>query len=834
MEEKRIESFKEFAKYLEYPMVVFEAESGKAVDVNYEAEVLLGGQVETLRLEPGRAMGIIDFWEKLHDEKTVMWHRMQLFADEREYAINGLVSELVLEDKTLYSLMFELQTDTSFGGLILERFLVQDQTVAVRLERDTEEEFRIEYISKNINSYGYTREQFYDGAVTLMDLICPEDEEWAYENMEDAAKAGKEELMFSCRIFTESQELIPVRFNIRYMYNDYGRLTNVEMLIADSREEYKRNSENMHLNRAISKMKNVVLVKSYRAGKRSLDYISPNAGILGMNVDALLNGYRLTEDYIHPSDRDMVIDTIYQAVANGVTDYTQSYRMVRDDGRQMWVLNEVTITRISDGEAEISFLLTDVTEQKEMELNLTKQDEYMPEERVKREEPTPVTINGNDKEALDAIQLMVDTLSQNADYYTVVLNAEGGLLTSPAGPVGEIGQFYDLFERPEFKEEFIAASGRAGQQVTPQSMNFSTEQFTAYMVLAPVVLNDAVIAYWVLASFSADSAQRLNILIGQQWQLVNSITSCFCAQQQIRQEQKFRKLAELQIDKERRGKQMIRDILECMVKKSEAGLGEACQKLGSFLSLANIGLYRENKNNQKSEIYYAWDCAGEETAFFETLSSMVSEYAVLQERMGKNGYVMIDRAMSDPFLQEILQKTGMGTILMRPISMGSGERGYIVFAAADRTRKFEERDIGFMEMISLALECMLMGNREMVKGRDLKDNLLEAYDYIRDAVFVKNNETGEIIFANKAMDKLFGYNLVGMPANQVINDQLEHYREIGGVRKRFIANKKVTKWQRYMKELDQIMNIVEIHMELMNNTDCSLYILKKNKQKNKG
>ena len=52
-----------------------------------------------------------------------------------------------------------------------------------------------------------------------------------------------------------------------------------------------------------------------------------------------------------------------------------------------------------------------------------------------------------------------------------------------------------------------------------------------------------------------------------------------------------------------------------------------------------------------------------------------------------------------------------------------------------------------------------------------------------------------------------------------------------GVRKRFIANKKVTKWQSYLKELDQIMNIVEIRLELSERTDVSVYILKKNKKK---
>jgi PAS domain S-box-containing protein len=118
-----------------------------------------------------------------------------------------------------------------------------------------------------------------------------------------------------------------------------------------------------------------------------------------------------------------------------------------------------------------------------------------------------------------------------------------------------------------------------------------------------------------------------------------------------------------------------------------------------------------------------------------------------------------------------------------------------------------------------------------VKKDVIRDGFLETYDHIRDAVFVKNNESGEIIFANKAMEKLFGYSIVGMQAQDVVNDQMEQYRLIQGMRKRFIANNKVSKWQSYLKEVDQIMNVTEVQLSVFTNTNLSLVILKKNKNK---
>jgi hypothetical protein len=81
------------------------------------------------------------------------------------------------------------------------------------------------------------------------------------------------------------------------------------------------------------------------------------------------------------------------------------------------------------------------------------------------------------------------------------------------------------------------------------------------------------------------------------------------------------------------------------------------------------------------------------------------------------------------------------------------------------------------------------------------------------------------------MDKLFGYSIVGMQAQDIVNDQMEQYRTMQGMRKRFIANSKVSKWQNYLKELDQIMNVVEIRLNMFTTTDLSLVILKKNKNK---
>lgn len=835
MDTARIESFKQFAKYLEYPMVVFEAESGNVLDINYEAEVLLGAKVSNITIEPGRALTKHSFWDVLHGKKSLIWHRIRMVADGKEYLVSGLINEMTEAGTLIYTLMFERRADLNIGSLTLERIVNHAGIVAMHMgkTKESDSDFQVEYVSQNVNQYGYTRGQLYEKTIKLSDIICKEDFEKVCEMVYSSVEKHTAEDAIECRILTEERDLIPVRLLIRYIYNDYGVLTDVEILIVDLREEQRRSRETVYLSNAISKMKNVVMVKSYQAGKRKLRYISPNANLLGMNVEALKKGYKLTEDYVHPDDRDSVIDAIYQAVANGVTDYVQIYRMVRDDGKQIWVENEVTVNRISDGEAEISFLLTDITEQKDMEKEMAASLEEQPEETGQPVTNTNsmITIDANDKDMLFEFQIMADALSKNANYYSVVLDADGKQLTNPAGPALDMGLFYDMFERPLFKEQFLDVSERAKQQQIPQSISFDMDSLKVHMVFAPLMLENVVTAYWVLTSFAEDGARLLGEVAENQWHLANSIAKCFYSQELVQKELKIRKLTEMQLHKEQAERRVMEDIIASMSREGEAGLSEICYKIGMYLSVQNIAIYLQNKEAENVEKYFIWNQFGEESSFFDTMDLSQAEYGVLMELFRTNNLLIADLKSETAFLKEMAKQSDKAVIVNK-LSGLSDMEGYIVFADDDKAREYDVVDTHFVTSVSKVFESLI--GRAKTKAPDaIKTGLLESYDHLRDAVYVKDNRTGEIIFANKATDKLFGYSLVGMRATDIISDQMEQYRNIGGVRKRFIDNKKVTKWQTYMRELDQIMNIVEVHMETLYGADWSLFILKKNKNKDK-
>ena len=833
MDKNRIDIFKEFASYIEYPMVVFEAESGRVLDINYEAEVLLGKNVGNIHIEPGRALTKLDFWNMLRTKKSLIWHRIKMIADGKEHLVSGLVNETGVDGVLIYSVLFELRADMNIGSLTLERIVNHGRIVAMHISVDEEGRRHVEYASQNINQYGYSRVQLYDKGMDIEAMVCPDDLEALQEDMRGAIDRQMDESSFECRLLTEEKELIPVRMLFHYNYDEQGNLTDYEVLALDRKEELKRLDENHYLSNAISKMKSVVIVKSFHAGKRILKYISPNAATIGMNVEALRQGNKLTEDYIHPEDRDGVIDSIYQAVANGVAEYERTYRVVRDDGKMIWVEGHLTINRISDGEAEVSILINDISEQKEMEqeiANMAMAGEAKLAQSVERQHVEKGS-SRDISEVAGKLQLMAESVGINADYYVVALSEEGKIMTNPVGPADNMGVFYDLFERPEIRKNISEIIEQVKIQMVPKSLDLNLDGLAVHMSFAPLASEEVTRAFWVLTSIDGKGMNEMSEAVDAQWHLASALVESFYEKDRIEEAVKNKKLIEFKFNREKQERRVLQQLLNVSIQEGEAGLGEMCQKIAMYLSVSYIGIYTENRETGNAVKYFVWSESADESVFFDRMEFSVSEFKEIEKLFDEKCGVSATLKSKEPFLIELLRNSNMKFIDIETMVPGVDSRGYIVFGDDVREEEFDKNEIHFVDTASKLIQEVVFRKQKVIRKDLIREGFLETYDHVKDAVFVKNNETGEIIFANKAMDKLFGYSLVGTQAQDIVNDQLEQYRQITGMRKRFIANNKVSKWQSYLKELDQIMNVVEIRLSVFSTADLSLVILKKNKNK---
>lgn len=174
MQSERINSYISFMEFFEYPMVLFEKESGAVVRMNYEAQKLLGKKVSKITITQDATHVEEIFEERLEHSNSILWYRIILTADDRKYYVSGIVNMFSEGGRDYYALMFESRGDLRRGSVTLEHMINRSGYVAIYLYADGDE-WKLRYISQNISQFGYTSEQFYRGMVGVKDMMSPED-----------------------------------------------------------------------------------------------------------------------------------------------------------------------------------------------------------------------------------------------------------------------------------------------------------------------------------------------------------------------------------------------------------------------------------------------------------------------------------------------------------------------------------------------------------------------------------------------------------------------------------------------------------------------------------
>ena len=253
--------------------------------------------------------------------------------------------------------------------------------------------------------------------------------------------------------------------------------------------------ENKYLLKAISKSGYVVVVKEYIPddGKFILKYISPNAGIIGMNPEMVNKGLKLTEDYIFPEDRDKVKAVIRDAIESKVKDYVHSYRMVGDNAELYEVTNEVSISEGKDGNIILEYYIS----KKEDKKDKKKKDGLGKKHKKAANLEEGFELIKNDEKLEDALRAFSDITG----LYSAYVGLDGKMIYNPTGPDANLGVFYDIFENPKYQESFniLKEEMLETEEPTVRPMTLTSG---GNIMAAPIWMNKKINAIWVVGAFS--------------------------------------------------------------------------------------------------------------------------------------------------------------------------------------------------------------------------------------------------------------------------------------------------------------------------------------------
>lgn len=591
--------------------------------------------------------------------------------------------------------------------------------------------------------------------------------------------------------------------------------------------------ENKYLRNAIQKAGYVVLVKTCHINERKskLIYISPNASMVGMNVELLNKGLRLTEDYIFPEDREKVIQTVISAIEAKVDDYVHEYRMVGDDGRLYHVSNEICVSGNDGDTFTVEFYIRDITESKR---------DKTPDSHIRYRSSSSVLNKA--KEQMDDIEnlsenekveSMMKVFSKLSKLYSVFVDAEGKIVYPPTGPAQNIGNFYDLFEKPAYKEYYKYIRQMVLDNNAPSV--FDREEGGAGKIsAAPISVDGELKGLWILGSYTEEESEKLKKISESHWTVAEIISDLLYKSRVIEVEAAKSRGAGMKLREELARQSIVNGALtkinSKLIDSVEQVVEETFKDVGLHLNIDKMFLYTfGQEQNKEYRLRSYWDVSGKAPGD-DLLTALPERMYMVEDgvKRGEGQYV-VDNANITETDKLNLMRYNFKAIIVYPVYLNDRLYGMLFFAECKTERVWTKEEMRFTQSIALVVQNMLENAEGDDNIRNVNKHLIETYNNFNVGIFVRDTYSGEVLFSNAEMNRMLGYDFTGGDSRVILTDLHDRFDNITGMRKPFITKEKVVNWRSYIQSLDNIMDITEVKIEWLHGEPASLIILRKAK-----
>ncbi len=825
MEIQKISNYTDFISHIDYPAVVF-CEDGEVLSINNAAVKLVGKQVTAITMEPDKFMSSDEFWPTLEEKKTIIWHRLLLkINNDRQLVVSGFVNQFEYNEKKAYIVLFEPRSDVSIGSVSLERIVNHSGILALYLYRP-DGKWCTRYVTKNISNYGYSEKSFYNGTIGLKDIIVKSDYDILIGNMYKTGNTGKSDFQMKVRFVAADSGIVSMMLKCHIVRTSEGEVDAVELLFEKDEKKSPDEEQTEYILSVMNKLKSFVMIKVMGNGHSTLKYITPNAKTLGLNVDALKAGDKLTEDYIHPKDRQRVILNAKKAIKLGKPDYEETYRIVDDMGTVRWVKSQNSITQMENNTCTMEFFVTDITETKMLEESIVEvRKEYEDKISYIMNEDSGENIIENDSLDRDKWSSIVKAFSELSGLYSTVVSPDGEQLAMPAGPDLHIGNFYDLFEKPQYKSIIKKLNEAILQNNVPVIMEMDDDIEGSLICGAPIKIGDKHIATWIVCGYDADDIEKMKSTYKAQWTLCSIFSEYAYSDKVIAQETKRSKSAEVMLEEKINKQKILTEALNAMDEDNNTTINNILSRTGEYLGIDVMAIYSMNERDEY-ECSHFWSCEDSVSAE-EYVEIWQKGKKFLERGNGKKfDCVVVDKNHADKRFEKFLEDDRVSGFCALGIQINDLPGGCIVMASLNREKEWSSDDIEFAK----DMRNVIQGIMARIEGdgniRVVNKLLVDTYNHLNVGIFIKDEKSGEVLFSNESLNKMLGFNFTGRDSRMLIRDINDTLKGVTTVRKPFITERKEISWRSYIKQFDKIMDLSEVSMKWLDGRNAFLVILR--------
>ncbi|MFP4655631.1 MAG: PAS domain-containing protein [Methanohalobium sp.] len=278
----------------------------------------------------------------------------------KEIEPENIVYEKALDD------VFEIQN-------VLENLDKDDNNIIFLWKSETG--WPIEYVTNNIENFGYTADEFISGKLRYADIIHPDDIKKVEDELNKVYK--KNEPMYSneYRVMTKSGEVRWVDGTSFIHRDENGNVTFFKGIITDITRQKNKDIE---LNSSIELrdiLKTVidnspVVVFLWKIDRNwPADYVSNNISQFEYLPEDFTSGNVKHDDIIHSNDLKRVRLEFSRLCHLGYSEFTQEYRIITKSGKTRWINEDVIVQYNSKG-SPVSYqsIMFDITDRKNKEV----------------------------------------------------------------------------------------------------------------------------------------------------------------------------------------------------------------------------------------------------------------------------------------------------------------------------------------------------------------------------------------------------------------------------------------------------------------------------------
>lgn len=570
--------------------------------------------------------------------------------------------------------------------------------------------------------------------------------------------------------------------------------------------------ETKFLLKALEKERCYIIVVDYLRDETlshsKLEYITDNVTLLGMNLKAIREGFRLPKDYIHPDDRDLFVEALKMA-ADKHMDFSYELKICGDDGviRKVDVVSDYS--DISKDTFRIEYILRDTGE---------KEKEVVKEIEEEIPNAAQVAEAFRNNRMLDVL----NHIAENFGVYSAVVDLSGKRISEPVGPETYLGDFYDMLERPEYFEMFERLSDSLITSEEPIYVDIKRLSPESGLSAAPIVIGGRHVANWILFAHDKSQADRLRRIIKHHRKMTEIISEYvykfYTSTHRKPDDNKYKEL--IKFDREQ--SKIISEMLKDIINERKFNLEKYLKKAGELLDVDHVILFKES--SKYSEIYSIddyWSREGKSPATVASFDWKQDRFSEdMRKKINKEGFIVDHKNMTNRIRIGIFQGRARA-VMIRPVVAERLYYGRLVIIENRREREWTDEELVFTEqfasIVSSALSKEVRSKGLLKKDEDLFDIL----DQFSANIFIRDNETGKIIFANKALNRLAKRDMTGENSWNIVPDTKEDIMgyEIGSSTKR-------VNWRKYIEEFGAIFDISMLPVHFQDGEKGSVFILR--------